>query len=87
MLNCSSIHSYNAYIRQTSVDVTPSPDGVASSSSPHWILSQKMVMTESVTIPQLDPYVSLSVGVSVVNNAQLESRIVETDQTAYIGSL
>jgi len=71
-----SIQAYNVYMLPTADDTTSSPG------SAQWILFQRVV-GQMVQIPRVDPYVNLSVGVSVLNNAQLESTIIET---IYVGS-
>ena len=66
--NCISLQRYNVYV-QRSTDTRRS--------------FLKSVNVHRVQIQDVDPYVNLTIGVSVVNNAGLESNI---EEVVFVGS-
>lgn len=70
-MNCISLRRFNLYSRR------------ADSESSELSLVQNSVIAKRAVIHDVDPFVNLTVGVSLINNALMESDIV---QVTYVGS-
>ena len=70
-MNCISLRRYNLYVRR------------GDNESTELSLIQTSVIQRRAVIRDVDPYVNFTVGVSLINNAFLESDIVKVK---YVGS-